>query len=203
MRIASCLILIGLAGCVDLKAAYPDRRFYVIDAERTGTARAGEEKTVLRVRRLAASKMCDQSELVSRTGETTYESDFYNVLFVPPALQVGDLTERWLRSSGLYGSVIGSGSSLLETHVLEGNLIALYGDSRKPDDVIAVIELQFMLMRVSSDPVLVIFEKTYREEIPLAQGDPASLVKAWGKGLRKILTALEEDMARAHPPEAR
>jgi hypothetical protein len=202
MRRASFWILIGLAGCVDLKAAYPDRRFYMIDAGRTGTERGGDEKTVLRVRCLAASKMCDRSEIVSRTGETTYDTDFYNVLFVPPAPQVGELTERWLRGSGLYGSVIGSGSSLIETHVLEGNLIALYGDYRKPEDVLAVIEIQFMLLRVSSDPVVVMLQKTYREGIPLAKGDPASLVTGWGKGLRKILTALEEDMAKP-PPEAR
>lgn len=187
--------LIGIAGCVDLEAPYPDRRFYMIDAERERTERHGDPKAVLRVRSLAASKMCDRSELISRTGDTTYESDFYHALFVPPALQVGEQVERWIKGSGLYGTVIGPGSSLLETHLLEGNLVALYGDLRKPEKPLAVIELQFLLIRVFSDRELVVLQKTYHEEIGIANADPGSLVKGWEKGLERILTTLEEDIA--------
>ena len=197
MKRAWALILIAATGCVDLKAAYPDRRFYTIDATRTGAERKGDEKSVLRVRRFAASKMCDGAELVTRTGESSYESDFYNVFFVPPALQVGEQAQRWLTGSGLYGHVVGSGSSVAETLVLEGNLVSLHSDSRKPGAPMAVIELQFMLVRVASDPAAVLLQKTYRKEIPLPSGEPAALVKGWSEGLGKILAALEEDLAKA------
>jgi hypothetical protein len=195
MKRAWALILIGTAGCVDLEAPYPDRRFYTIDAPRTGAPRTGDAKILLRVRRFSASRMCDGSELVTRTGEATYESDFYNVLFVPPALQIGEQTQRWLAESGLYGHVVGPGSSLAETHLLEGHLVALYGDYRKPGAQQAVTELQFMLARVTEDPAVVLLQKTYREEIPLANREPASLVKGWSEGLSRILAALEEDLA--------
>jgi hypothetical protein len=194
---AWALILIAAAGCVDLKAAYPDRRFYTVEAARPGAARTSAESTVLRVRRFSASKMCDGSELVTRTGEAAYETDFYNVLFVPPAAQMGEQTQRWLAASGLFGHVVGTGSTIPETHVLEGNVVALHGDYRKPDAPLAVIELQFMLVRVTSDPASVLLQKSYRKEIPLADGKAASLVKGWSDGLTKILAMLEEDLSKS------
>jgi len=190
------LALLAVSGCVDLKASYPDRRFYTLEASRTGALRSPAPGTVLRVRRLTASKLCDGSELVTRTGESTYETDFYNVFFVPPAMQVGEQTQRWLSGAGLFGSVVGTGSSLPETHVLEGNLVALHGDLTHGDMAAAVIELQFMLVRVTSDPPVLQSQKTYRQVVLVPDAQPAGMVKGWTEGLTKILAALEEDLSK-------
>jgi len=197
MKRAWVLVLIAAAGCVDLKAAYPDRRFYTVETARSGGGRAGDPQVILRVKRFTASKMCDASELVTRTGDAVYESDFYNVMFMAPAQQVAEQTQRWVTASTLYGHVVGTGSSVPETHTLEGNLIALHGDYRKSDAPVAVIEIQFMLVRVSSDPAAVMLQKTYRREVPLPSGEPAALVKGWSEGLSKILSSLEEDLSKA------
>jgi ABC-type uncharacterized transport system auxiliary subunit len=191
------LITLAAAGCVDLKASYPDRRFYTLEASRTGAVRTPAAGTVLRVRRLTASKLCDGSELVTRTGESTFATDFYNVFFVPPAMQAGEQAQRWVAAAGLFGSVVGTGSSVPETHILEGNLVALHGDVTHGDLAVAVIELQFMLVRVDSDPAAVQLQKTYRQVVPVDNGEPAAMVKGWTEGLTKILAALEEDLAKA------
>jgi cholesterol transport system auxiliary component len=196
MKRAWALLLIAAGGCVDLKAEYPDRRYYTIESERNGAERPGSPASVLRVRRFSASKMCDGNELVRRTGEAVYESDFYNILFMTPAQQVGEQTQRWLSASKLYGHVVGTGSSILETHTLEGNVVTLHGDFRKPLAPMAVIEIQFMLVRTSTDPPAPLFQRNYRKELPLPGGDPAALVKGWSEGLARILAALEEDLAR-------
>jgi hypothetical protein len=196
MNRAWAFSLIAAAGCVDLKEAYPDFRYYSLEALRTGAERSGDTKAVLRVRRFSASQMCDGREMVTRTGETTYESDYYNALFIPPAVQVGELTRRWLQGSGIFGHVVGSGSSVAETQTLEGNLVALHGDYRNPDAPHAVIEVQFLLANVAADPVSVQLQKTYREEVPFEKRTPASLVQGWDEGLRRILVALEEDLAK-------
>ena len=49
------LALLAVSGCVDLKASYPDRRFYTLETSRTGALRSPAAGTVLRVRRLTAS----------------------------------------------------------------------------------------------------------------------------------------------------
>jgi len=197
MKRAWALLLIAAVGCVDLKAPYPDRRFYTIEAARGGAERSELPNILLRVRRFGSSRMCDGTELVTRTGESTYESDFYNVLFMAPAQQIGEQTHRWLTASKLYSHVVGTGSAAPETHTLEGSVVSLHGDYRKPDAPVAVMEIQFMLVRVSTEPPSVRFQKTYRQEIPMPNGEPASLVKAWSEGLGKILGSLEEDLSKA------
>jgi hypothetical protein len=192
------LVLIASAGCVDLKAAYPERRFYTIETARVGAERTGASASVVRVRRFWASKMCDGNELVTRTGEATYESDYYNVLFMAPAPQVGEQTQRWLMGSKLFSHVVGAGSSVPETHTLEGNLVSLHGDYRRPEAPLAVIEIQFMLVRVSTDPAAALLERSYRQEIPIPAGEPAFLVKGWSQGLSKILAAFEDDLAKVN-----
>jgi cholesterol transport system auxiliary component len=186
------------AGCVDLKSSYPDRKFYTVEAARSGPERAPAPGSVLRVRRFLASKMCDGAELVTRTGAATYDSDYYNVFFIPPALQVGEQTHWWLFASKLFEHVVGSGSSIPETHILEGNLVELHEDARNRAKPLGVIELQFMLVRVSVDPSQVLFQKIYRRELPMAKDDPESLVRALGEGLSGILSDLEGDLEKVN-----
>jgi hypothetical protein len=188
------LLLIAAAGCVDLKVPYPERRFYTIEALRPSPDQSGDPATVLRVRRFSASKMCDGSEFVLRTADSSYESDFYNVFFVPPALEMADQTRRWVTGSGLFGHVVGAGSALGETHILEGNLVALHGDYRKPQQPLAVIEIQLLLLRVSQEPAAALLQKTYRRELPIRDREPASLVRGWSDGLASILEEAVDDV---------
>src|SRR5207247_715669 len=86
----------------------------------------------------------------ARPGSAEYETDFYNAFFAPPASQATEQTQRWLGASGLFSAVVGTGSAVPETHVLEGNLISLHTDGRQSHGE-APLVLQVMLIRVSSD----------------------------------------------------
>jgi hypothetical protein len=183
-------------GCVGaLKSDYPERRFYTLSAQRPGTALTPAKDGVLRIRRFSASKLSEGSELVSRSSETEYETDFYNAFFAPPATQLTEQAQRWLGSAGLFSAVVGTGSSIPETHVLEGNVVSLYMDDREKWGV-AVLELQFMLVRVGSDPSAVVFQKSYKTDERPPSGSRESVVKAWNVCLGKILTELEADLAK-------
>lgn len=197
MKRAWMLILLAAAGCVDLKASYPERRFYTLEAARPASSAGAGSGPVLRVRRFSASKLCDGTELVTRNADGTYDTDFYNVFFAPPSQQAMEQTARWLTQSGLYSSVVGSGSSVPESLILEGNLVALYGDAGRGDGPRAVIELQFLLVKVASDPASVLLQRTYRQEMVVLDLQPATMVKGWTEGLARILTALEADLAKA------
>ena len=192
MKHAWLIVPLLLAGCVDLKAGYPERRFYTLSVERSGTAAAPAKDGVLRVRRFTASKLSEGTELVSRTGESEYESDFYNAFFVPPAMQLTEQTHRWMGASGLFLAVVGTGSSIPETHVLEGNVISLHLDQREHHRE-AVLELQFMLVRVAGDPSAVVFQKSYKgTEVWGLDGG----AKAWNVILQRILAELEADLTK-------
>jgi ABC-type uncharacterized transport system auxiliary subunit len=191
--IAALLLL--STGCVGaLKSDYPERRYYTLAAEREGKAAAPTGNAVLRIRRFTASKTSEGNELVTRLSASEYETDFYSQFFAPPAQQLTEQAQRWLAGSGLFAAVVGTGSSLPETHVLEGNVIALYADGREKSHV-ATLELQFMLLRVSSDPTAVLLQKTYQAQEPRRDG-AAQAVEGWNAGLRKILAELEADLAK-------
>ncbi len=195
MKKAWLALLLAVSGCVGaLRSDYPERRFYTLSAERPGSAAAPAKDGVLRVRRFTASKLSEGNELVSRTGEAEYDTDFYNAFFAPPAAQLTEQAQRWLGASGLFSAVVGTGSTLPETHVLEGNVIALYYDDREKHDS-AVLEIQVLLLRVASDPTAVLFQKAYKSREPAAPGSKDAVVKAWNAGLQKILAELEADLA--------
>ena len=196
MKHAWLAVLLATTGCVDaLKSEYPERRFWTLAAERPGDAAPPGKDGVLRVRRFNASKLSEGNELVSRTGEAEYETDFYNVYFSPPASQVTEQVHRWMGGSGLFSAVVGAGSTMPETHVLEGSVVSLYYDEREKMNV-AVLELQVMLVRVSSDPSAIVFQKTYRAQNRPASRKSQSIVKAWNAGLAGILADLEADLAK-------
>jgi len=189
-------VLLAASGCVGaLKSDYPERRFYTLSAERPGNAAAPGKDGVLRVRRFTASKLSEGNELVTRTGESEYETDFYNVFFAPPASQLAEQAQRWIGASGLFSAVVGTGSSVPETHVLEGNLISLHTDGRENRGE-AVLALQVLLVRVSSDPSAVVFEKTYKTSERATPAVPETSVKAWNAELQRILSELEADLAK-------
>ncbi|HVE41424.1 MAG TPA: hypothetical protein VNM14_16135 [Planctomycetota bacterium] len=196
MKKAWLVLLLAATGCVGaLKSEYPERRVYTLSAERPGSAAAPAKDGVLRVRRFTASKLSEGNELVSRTGEAEYETDFYNAFFAPPAAQLTEQAQRWLGASGLFSAVVGTGSTIPESHVLEGNLIALYYDDREKHDS-ALLEMQFLLVRVSSDPSVVLFQKVYKSSEAAAPGSKEAAVKAWNVGLQKILAELEADLGK-------
>ena len=187
--------LVLTSGCMGaLKSDYPERRYYTLAAERSGSAAPAAKEGVLRVRRFTASKLSEGTEIVSRTAEAEYETDFYNAFFAPPASQLTEQTHRWLGSSGLFSAVVGTGSSLPETHVLEGNLIALYADRRQ--STVAVMEIQFMLVRVTADSSGAVFQKTYREGVAVTENGAEGVVRGWNGALGRILAALEADLSK-------
>jgi cholesterol transport system auxiliary component len=192
---AVAALLMLSTGCVGaLKSEYPERRFYTLSAERPGAASAPAKDGVLRIRRFTASKVSEGSELVTRKAEAEYETDFYNAFFVPPATQLTEQSQRWLSSSGLFSAVVGTGSSLPETHGMEGNVVALYADRRQSPA--SVLELQFMLLKVTGDPSAVLFQKSYRESVALTSDEPEGVIAGWNAALGKILGALEKDLAK-------
>jgi hypothetical protein len=57
------------------------------------------------------------------------------------------------------------------------------------------MELQFMLLKVSSDPSAVLFQKSYREAVAVTGEEPEAVIAGWNGALGKILAALEADLA--------
>jgi cholesterol transport system auxiliary component len=194
------LIVVGLTisgilfGCVNLRRDYPIRTFYVLAAKPDTVRPPEEDGPVLQVQLFRASPGFSSSEFVYRTGESIFESDSYHAFFTLPSDQIRALTSQWIQDSGRARAVLDRSSRLRPTNVIEGNLVALYGDFRDEENPRAVIELEFLLMDIKPITPRIVFSKSYQESIAIPESTAAALVNGWNEGLKKILTAFTGDI---------
>jgi len=186
----------ALVGCGLPGKQTDQRRFFMLEAIRRGETTPPETAHLVTVKRFGMSERFADRELVYRTGEVTYEPDYYNQFLAPASTMVAEQTHRWLGDAGLFAAVIGTGSDVLPTHVIEGNVTQLYGDVRDAETGTARMAVEFFVLDVAGggEPA-VAFHGQYAAQTPLAPPfSSEGLVKAYNANLAEILTSFETDL---------
>ena len=188
------LALLVLSGCVSLVKSFPDKHYYALDVTRQGEPGVPVSGAVLDVRGLFVSPRFEGKELVYRTGDTSYESDFYNAWFVSPSAMLTQQIQNWLRNASLFEHVAATRSYLDATHILEGTVTALYGDYRQQGEQKAVVGMHIVLIEDNSTRTAIVFQRDYQQMVELTEPSPDELTRGWNEGLQQIFMALEEDL---------
>lgn len=177
-----------------------EKQQFLLDTQRVSSAVAGDHQNIIEVRRFTIDPAFSAKGLTYRIAEFEYESDFYNEFFISPGAMITEKIRNWLSTSGLSRRVLDSGSYVDPTHVIEGNVIALYGDYRDKSSPKAVMEIRVFLldMKTGTDP-LIVSGKTYQSSISIESEGPGSLVSALDHCLVEILTDLEKDLVESLP----
>ena len=184
-----------LPGC-GIRRAY-NKKYYVLNAVRQAQSVRTEIDSILDVRRFTIDSAFGGKGLVYRTGEFAYESDFYSEFLVSPAAMITDKTRNWLSKAGLFGTVLEVGSQVDPTHVIEGNITALYGDFRDKSSHIATMEIRIFLLKVEAGGESVpVFSERYPSAVGIESEDSETLVKGFDKCLQNILSSLEKDLSQ-------
>lgn len=191
----AALLLSLTASCVSVSKDYPEIHSFVLDAHRTGEKGALAMRENIVVRRLRISPRFETQSFVYRTDEHAFDSDFYNAFLVAPAQLVTEEIRDWLRRSGLFLHVLTPDSRADAELVLEGNIVALYGDYSDAREPKAVIELQLFLIREPGGASEVLLERSWHREVLMTGDEPADLVAGWNQGLTAILRGLEATLA--------
>ena len=188
--IASVMILSGCG-----QKSY-QKQHYILDARRASSVAASDSGNILEIRRFTSNAAFSGKNLIYRSGEFEYESDFYNEFLISPAAMITEKARNWLSASGLSRRVLDPGSHVDPTHVIEGNVIALYGDLMAKSQPTAVMEIRVFLleMQTGADPAIV-FGKTYDSSVGIESEGPEGLVAAFDRCLVRILGDLEKDLA--------
>ncbi len=198
-----CLAL-AVAGCVNLKRDYPQRTLYSLDPAREGVLPAPETGPAVRVQPFKASPGLESTEFIYRTGESTYETDFYHAFFTFPADQVRSAATGWLNDSGLARIVFSRSSSLSPDYVVEGNLSRLHGDFRDRKNPQAVIGVDLLVLDNRQAEPGILLGKSYSRSVTISSASPDALVKGWEAGLAEVLADFEQDFSaaleKARPP---
>jgi cholesterol transport system auxiliary component len=183
-------LLLPLAGCFKLQRPYPEREFFTLESNRMGTRAPSPAFGPLQVDKFRVPSPFGGKAFFYRTGELSYEEDFYNRFVAPPGELLAANVTRWLDGSGLFAAVYGGPSPAEPALFLSSEVTALYGDYRKRP-ALGVLEITFTLAGGGGK---VLLHRTYRQEVSLEEGSSAGLAAGWSKGLGKILTVLEGDL---------
>jgi uncharacterized lipoprotein YmbA len=184
------------SGC-SLKKQYPAKHSFLIETRRPGDRRVSTAAAVLQVRSLQVASPFDSKGFVYRNTGLGYQPDFYNEFLVTPRALLTQQVRQWLGVSGLFRFVLDPSSKAEQTHSLEGNVAALYGDFRDAASPKAVLEAEFFLINEQTASPQIAFHQSYRQEVTLENRAPETLARGWSQAAEKILAELEADLAKA------
>jgi ABC-type uncharacterized transport system auxiliary subunit len=173
-----------------------EKQHYILDTKRASSAVSADNANILEVRRFTIASAFNSNSLIYRVGEFKYESDFYNEFLVSPTAMITEKVRNWLAESGVARRVSDPGSNIDPTHIIEGNVIALYGDFRAKSAPKAIMEIRIFLLETETETESgIVFGKTYTSSVGLESKSPEDLVSAFDRCLVEILTNLEKDLA--------
>ncbi len=119
---------------------------------------------ILKIRKLRISPRFEGTEIVYRTSEARYQSDFYNEWFIAPSAmvtqQLAELADQCTPVSTCGGHLQFPGS---RTIFLEGTVNALYADLRLNGSPKAVLNMQIVLIRDRPAHEEIVFRREYQE----------------------------------------
>jgi len=173
-----------------------EKQQYILDAQRASQASdAKNPDSIIEVRGFTIDPAFSTKKLTYRTGDFEYETDFYNEFLISPAAMITGKVRNWLSESGLFQRVLDPASYIDPYYVMEGNIVALYGDFRDKSSPKAVMEIRIFLLKTKAgaEP-LIVFGKTYKSNVALESAGPESLIMAFDHCLTEILTTLEKDL---------
>jgi cholesterol transport system auxiliary component len=196
IHVSLALLLAALcSGCAG-RSSYAKRQF-VLEAARPAQPARQSRDAVLAVRGFSIDPLYDGRGLKYRKGESEYEADFYNEFVLAPQVLLGSQTRNWLSRSGLFRTVLEPGSLIEPTHILEGNVLALYGDFRDGRAPQTVMQIRLFLIAIQSSPPQIVLTRDYQAAQEAQAPTADALVAAFDRCLEQILSALEEDLAKA------
>ena len=182
------------SGCIDLSRDYSQKDFYLVNVSRDSEAPLADTMSgILQIVKLRVSPRYDAKELVYRIQENAYEVDYYNRFLVTPSVMISEEVVKWIESAGLFHQVLVGPGRIDPDYILEGNVPALYGDFTQSPPL-AVMEMEFTLLRELPAGPELLLQKRYRREIPLREKSPEALIDGFEKGFKTILTRVERDL---------
>ena len=190
------VIVACVAGCLDLKKSYPEKRSFVIDVGVPQQETPSKREMVLKIHKLRVSPLFAGRAMVYRVADLQYESDFYDEWFVAPATLVTQQIHNWLSGSAGFQLVVYGTNHVEPTHLLEGTVTEFYGDFRDTPRAVLGLELNLLDAVHDRQPF---FRRTYHQDVPLNDRSSDALARGLTEALRAVLVDLAKDIRSLEP----
>ncbi|TGN07032.1 ABC-type transport auxiliary lipoprotein, LBF_0736 family [Leptospira ilyithenensis] len=179
-------------GCFGISKTFPEKKFFLVETGFSGPNFYPPKGSALKVRRFSISQKFEGKELVYRKDDVSYESDYYNLFFIPPATNLKEEILKGLIQLKLFEWDANSNTKIEPTHYLEANVRSLYGDFRNSPK--AVMEIEFLFYIEVDGNTKILLRKTYEKAAPIGKKEPEALVLGWNEALGQIGKELETDL---------
>jgi hypothetical protein len=195
--------MLGLAACsVVPQPPYVQRRAWPLVVQRPQPLPRRASGPVLLVRSVLAGPGLDVRGLQLLQPDGSVHVDFYEQWAVPPAEGVEASLREWLAGSGLFAAVLGPGSDVSASLVLEATLLALIAEPARQR---ARAALAIVLAERGTLANRVLLQAAITGTAPLASAEPPAQVAAERAALADAFRQIEQRVAAAlpHPPAHR
>ncbi|NLW80542.1 MAG: hypothetical protein GXY42_02560 [Desulfovibrionales bacterium] len=195
--LASCLLVLTLAGCAATRPSSPDTRFYTLEYD-PPLVDGQPCSAVIQMTRFGVAPEFNTTKLVYRDLAFGRQEYAYHQWRGTPQALVADYLRRDMQKSGLFMAVAGPNSSMPATHQLEG-VVEEWMELDQAERWLASAELTIILLdvRTGGIPDLVIFQRTYKTSEPCAKKNPASVAEAMSRVMRNLSQRIVTDVHAA------
>lgn len=190
VALASAALVAG-SGCLSgLEREPPERQRFALQARRSGEPVAACDCSA-RLEPVQVARLFEGKQFVYRTGESSWEEDFFNRFFLPPGASVQEELQRWLADAGLFARWPAPPRPDFR---LRARVTELYADARSAGAPVAILGLEVELIDGASRTDEVVFSSRLGATVPAARPAGAAVVAAWNEALARSLADLEEQL---------
>jgi cholesterol transport system auxiliary component len=190
------VILLFIPSCLNTQSIYPEKKYYMLEITQKPPVTHKAKNGILRIAKIRMSPPYTGKGFIYKKSENTYDTDFYNEFLISPEDMLAELIRKWMASSGLFERVTCSPGHFKENYILEGAVTTLNGDYSNIDRPLAVLCIQFFLIKDSGLNYQLIFQKNYAKEVVINKNDTQSLVKGWNNALTKTMIDFQSEMEK-------
>lgn len=188
-----------LPGCLRLEKPYVQKNAYRLEVTSETKAQQPLSKRILQIGKFDSAPAYRSKGFIYRTSEQNWQVDYYHEFLTPPAAMLTEQCRHWLQETGLFSQINQSGYPPA-TDLLQGRIVALYGDYRPGHKPMAVLELRLTLINETQSSAQTVLDRLYRRQLPLADKNPTTLVKAWNQALADILREFATQLQQRPTP---
>lgn len=194
MHYISIIFMMMTTSCLNTQSIYPEKKYYLLETVQPTISTKVTPREVLRIAKFRMSPAFTGKGFIYKKNEITYDTDFYNEFLVSPDIMLAEVVRKWFDSSGLFKRVTCSPGHFKEKFILEGAVTAMYGDYSNKKTPIAVLNIQFFLIKDSGLSYHMILRKNYNKQIIVKTNKTNSLVKGWNQLLTEMLSDFQSEI---------
>ena len=197
---AALTLLALLAACSVITRPAPVRQTFLL-APSLPPAVSQAQPGALRVGNIKVAAPFRGKSFVYRTGDLSFETDYYVEFLVPPAAMLTEQTARALDRAKPFARIAGPGAAADAEWVLDGFAAALYADTRETGKPAAELAITYYLTAAGGAERTPVWTREYRRHAPMRNSSPTAYAEALNTAFGEIVAELARDLASAQLPK--